>query len=115
MNAPASHEVYEFGPFRFETQHLYLFRSDQPVAIAAKALSVLAFLIRHRDRVVSKADIVAEVWAGISVQDNDLSVQMTALRKALSGAESHVYIETVPRRGYQFVGDVRVARPVDQA
>jgi DNA-binding winged helix-turn-helix (wHTH) protein len=106
-------EVYEFGPFRFDATNASLSRSGQLVAVAPRALGILACLIRNRHRVVTKADVIADVWAGITVQDNNLSVQMTALRKALAGDDHHAYVETVPRRGYRFVGDVRLERPLD--
>lgn len=106
-----SNEIYEFEPFRFDAENLLLFRASEPVAATPKALSILAFLIRNRHRVVSKTEIVAEVWAGFTVQGNNLSVQLSALRKALAADEQQPYVETVPRRGYRFVGELRANHP----
>jgi DNA-binding winged helix-turn-helix (wHTH) protein len=68
-----------------------------PVALGARAFDVLAYLEAHSDRVVSKAELLEQVWGGLSVEEGNLTVQISALRKAL-GAKA---IATVPGVGYK--------------
>ena len=70
-----------------------------PVAIGARAFDVLAALVEHRDRVVSQRELMDRVWPQVVVEENNLTVQVSALRKLLGPSA----IVTVPGRGYQFV------------
>lgn len=71
---------------------------DKPAALGARAFDLLLVLIEHRDRVVSKDELLERVWPGVEVEENNLTVQISALRKLLgSGA-----IATVTGRGYRF-------------
>jgi len=71
--------------------------SGTPVPLGARAFDVLAYLDTHRDRVVSKAELLEQVWGGLAVEEGNLSVQISSLRKAL-GAKA---ISTVPGVGYK--------------
>lgn len=75
----------------------------RPAELGARAFDLLMCLIEHRDRVVTKEELLAEVWPGVVVEENNLTVQISALRKLL-GAQA---VATVPGRGYRFVMDVR--------
>lgn len=75
----------------------------QPAALGARAFDLLMCLIEHRDRVVTKDELMTEVWPGAVVEENNLTVQISALRKLL-GAQA---VATVPGRGYRFVMEVR--------
>ena len=79
-----------------------------PAALGARAYDVLAALIEHRDRVVGKDELLARAWPGLVVEENNLTVQVSTLRKMLGTAA----IATVPGRGYQFT---LPARPAQQA
>ncbi len=79
-----------------------------PAALGARAYDVLAALIEHRDRVVGKDELLARAWPGLVVEENNLTVQVSTLRKVLGTAA----IATVPGRGYQFT---LPARPAQQA
>ncbi|WP_119717110.1 winged helix-turn-helix domain-containing protein [Cognatilysobacter tabacisoli] len=84
-----------------------------PVALTAKAFDTLAYLVEHRDRVVSKDELLASVWAGRVVEENNLTQAISALRRAFgTGAGEHRYIVTVPGRGYRFVAELDPA-PLD--
>src|SRR5215216_3281443 len=104
--------LYEFGPFRLDPATPVLWREGHPVSLTPKALETLVVLVECRGRVVSREEIIEAVWPNVAVEENNLSVNVSMLRKALGEAEGgEKYIETVPRRGYRFnvpVRDVRV-------
>lgn len=76
--------------------------------VTAKALDVLLYLLAHRDRVVGKDELLAEVWAGRVVEENNLTQAVSLIRRALGvGAGDHRFVVTVPGRGYRFVADVQ--------
>jgi TolB-like protein len=107
MESLATREIFLFERFRLDRRGL--FRRDErgvfvPIAIGARALDVLRVLIAARGELVSKDEIMAAVWPGIVVEDNNLTVQMSALRRILvqESAEGSC-IQTVAGRGYRFV------------
>lgn len=78
-----------------------------PVAMTGKAFDVLLFLVEHRDRVVSKDDLLAAVWPGRVIEENTLTQAISLARRALgSNASDHRHIVTLPGRGYRFVAPV---------
>src|SRR5215831_18031366 len=107
MTKSAGH-FYEFGPFRVEEASLLLFRDGQPLPLQPKAVETLIALIQHGGQLVKKDDLIRIVWSDRIVDESNLSQNIYLLRKTL-GVESNGqnYIETVPRRGYRFVGEVR--------
>lgn len=94
----------EFGPFRFDRGERTLWRDGHIVPLTPKALDTLAALIASPGRLVEKDDLMQAVWPDTFVEEGNLAVQISLLRKAF-GEES--YIETAPRRGYRFVAEVR--------
>ena len=74
----------------------------RPAAIGARAFDLLMALIKRRDRLVSKEEVFDLVWPGLVVEENNLQVQIWALRKLLGSA----VIATIPRRGYRFVAEI---------
>ncbi|HKT42704.1 MAG TPA: winged helix-turn-helix domain-containing protein [Rhodanobacteraceae bacterium] len=88
-----------------------LFGPDRaPITLTSKAMDVLLYLIEQRSRVVDKNELLAAVWAGRVVEENNLTQAISSLRKAFGvGAGEHRYIVTVPGRGYRFVADLAVA------
>jgi DNA-binding winged helix-turn-helix (wHTH) protein len=78
---------------------------DKPVALGARALDVLFTLVEHRDRIVTKDELLEHAWPGLMVEENNLQVQVSALRKVL-GANA---IATVPARGYRLTLQVHTA------
>jgi DNA-binding winged helix-turn-helix (wHTH) protein/TolB-like protein len=105
---------YEFGPYQVDIPGQRLLREGQPVAIAPKALDLLLILLRDRGRVVSKAQLMRELWGDTVVEDANLTQQVFTLRRIL-GAAPHgsTYIDTVPRRGYRFSGEVQEIRQAE--
>jgi DNA-binding winged helix-turn-helix (wHTH) protein/TolB-like protein len=102
-------ESYEFGPYRLDVSSQRLLRAGEPVAATPKTLDLLLLLIRHRDRVVLKGELMRELWPDTIVEEANLTQQVFSLRKILDeGRDGNPScIETVPRRGYRFVSPVR--------
>ena len=104
-------ESYDFGPFRLDVAERVLTKGPQAVPLTPKAFDTLVFLIRNSGHVVEKDELLKQVWPDTFVEEGVLAVNVAALRKALNeGREWPSYIETVPRRGYRFTGDVRAFR-----
>src|SRR5215469_7224505 len=103
--------LYEFGPFRADPDQQVLLRDNQPVAITPKVFETLLLLIRRSGEVVTKDDLMKELWPDAFVEESNLSQNIFMLRKALGDAsEDRRYIVTVPGRGYRFATDVRTVR-----
>jgi Tol biopolymer transport system component/DNA-binding winged helix-turn-helix (wHTH) protein len=101
--------LYEFGSFRLNPSERLLRRGSKPVRLTARALDLLMLLVENRGRVVERDEIFKAIWADTFVEEINLTVHISALRKALGESPSeHRYIDTVPKRGYRFVADVRV-------
>ena len=101
--------TYILGPFRLDGEAEMLFRGAQPAALGKRAVAVLRALVERPGVLVSKQALIDAAWPGLAVEDSNLSVQIAALRRVLGeepGGER--WIETLPRRGYRFVGPVRV-------
>jgi DNA-binding winged helix-turn-helix (wHTH) protein/TolB-like protein/Tfp pilus assembly protein PilF len=104
--------VYAFGPFLLDSRERRLLRDGQPVPLTIKAFDVLEALARNEGRLVRKKELLRLVWPDAAVEENNLTVTVSALRKALGeGPADRQYIETVPRRGYRFVGALREPTP----
>ncbi len=86
----------------------------QPIALGSRALEVLGVLVERQGELVSKDAIMSAVWPGTSVEEHNLTVQISALRRSLdSGGTGGSCIQTVPGRGYRFVGSVANAAAPD--
>ena len=93
----------EFGPFRLDAAKRVLWREGRIVPLPPKALDLLVALAEQRGDVVTKDDLMKRVWPDTFVEEANLSVNVSALRKALGEqANGRPYIETVSRRGYRF-------------
>ena len=103
----ASCETFSFGPFRLQPERRLLLADGLPVPLSGRAYDILEFLVRNRDRIVSRDEIVAHVWKGVVVGDNNLSVQMSSLRRVLADHDGGgVVIINFAGRGYRFVAEV---------
>jgi TolB-like protein/tetratricopeptide (TPR) repeat protein len=117
MEARATGELFLFEDFRFDQRGL--FQQDErgvfaPVVIGSRALDVLRVLVEAGGEIVSKDNIMAAVWPGTIVGDNNLSVQISTLRHVLDRARAEgSRIQTVAGRGYRFAAVVtRQARDI---
>ena len=99
------HEIYEFGPFRLEPAERKLLRGCEVVALTPKVFDMLVMLVRKNGHLMQKDELIQLLWPDSFVEEGNLSNNVFVLRKALGN--DYEYIETVPRRGYRFVGAVR--------
>lgn len=99
---------FEFGGFRLDPAAGVLTRDGELVLLNPKAVETLAVLVRHHGRVVSKEELMEAVWPDAFVEEANLNVQVSALRKALEdNADDPAFVETIPRRGYRFRAEVQ--------
>lgn len=89
---------HRFGRFELRAAERQLLVDGEPAPLGARAFDLLLCLVERRDRVVTKAELLDVVWPGLVVEENNLSVQVSALRKVL-GPNA---VSTVPGRGYRF-------------
>lgn len=105
-------DFYEFGPFLLDASLPLLFHNGEPVQLPLKALETLVALVEHSGQVVKRDQLIEIVWPNTVVEENNLSVNISLLRKALGEREDgDQYIETVPRRGYRFIADIKKMQP----
>jgi TolB-like protein/Flp pilus assembly protein TadD len=98
-------EGLRFGRFWFDAAQRRLSREGVPVRLGSRALDILAVLVAARGEVVSKEELMERVWPGQVIEENNLQVQVSTLRKALDdGAGGQSHLVTVPGRGYRLVG-----------
>jgi len=111
-------DVFLFHSFLLDRRGGGLFRRDgdgglAPVPIGARALDVLGILVERAGDLVTRDEIIAAAWPGVVVEDNNLNMQIAALRRTLDDdGTATSCIQTVPRRGYRFVAlALRERRP----
>ena len=99
--------AFEFGPFLLDPAKRSLLRDGIPQSLTPKAFDLLALLVRHRARVLSKDELLSTLWPETFVEEANLSQQIFVIRRTLNGdSESAEYIATIPRRGYRFTAQV---------
>ena len=104
---------YLFEEYAFDTNRRELHRGADVVSVAPQVFDLLDYLIRNREHVVSKDDLIKAIWNGRSVSDAALSTRLNAARSAIGDSEDEQrLIKTLPRKGVRFVGQVREAREV---
>jgi len=103
-------ECYVFGPFVLDPARRLLAHDGQPVGMTARCFDLLLLLVQHRHRMLSREELFTALWPDVCVEDANLTVNMSLVRKALGEDPRHPrYIATLPRRGYRFVADVQTA------
>jgi DNA-binding winged helix-turn-helix (wHTH) protein/Tol biopolymer transport system component len=98
-------KAYEFGDFRLDTADCVLRSGGEPVPLTPKAFDLLLLLIESRGTLVAKEAIMKRLWPDAVVDEANLGNNISLLRKALGGSAN--LIQTVPRRGYRFIGELR--------
>jgi TolB-like protein/DNA-binding winged helix-turn-helix (wHTH) protein/Flp pilus assembly protein TadD len=107
MSSPHRH-LYEFGPFILDPEQRRLSRDEGLISVPPKGMDILIFLVQHRGEVVTKDNLIQNVWPNTFVEEANLSQNVFLLRKALGEkAQENRYIATVPGRGYRFVASVQ--------
>lgn len=100
--------LYRFEDYALDTDRRELRRGSVLLSASPQVFDLLEFLIRNRERVVSKDDLVASVWGGRIVSDAALTTRINAARAALGDSgKTQRFIHTLPRKGVRFIGEVR--------
>jgi len=108
--------LYEFGKFRLDPANHLLSSGGNSISLTPKAFDLLLILVQNGTRLTSKEELMSKVWPDSFVEEANLTVNISALRKALGESpESRQYIETVPKKGYRFVAPVTEVREKDVA
>ena len=108
MGENSTHKIYQFDCYRLEVEARRLWCDEKPVKIAAKTFDVLLYLVERHGTVVEREELLREIWRDQFVEDGNLTVRVTELRKLLGDTlEETKFIATVSRRGYSFVARVR--------
>lgn len=109
-----SKHLYEFGAFRLDVDERLLLREGEAVTLAPKTFDVLLALIAQPGHLLEKEELLKTVWPDSFVEENNLADNISKLRKALGeGENGQKFIETVPKRGYRFVAEVRELNTID--
>src|SRR5215510_9989956 len=117
-------EAFAFGPFRLLVARRELLAHGVPVTLGQRAFEVLLMLVSRHGQLVTKDELMAQVWPGVVVEENNIQVHISAVRKVLAAAgDGDRYLLTVAGRGYRFVapvtretaGEVKVAAVADQS
>jgi TolB-like protein len=99
--------IYEFENFSLDAKRRELRQGTRLVRVEPQAFDLLEYLVRHRERVVSKDDLIEAIWNGRIISDSTLSSRITTARQAISdGGKEQRLIRTVARKGFRFIGDV---------
>jgi TolB-like protein len=107
----ASTRQYEFGAYRLDEQGLMLFREGNRVALPPKVAELLVALVQAAGRVLTREQLLQQLWPNVVVEEGSLTSHISLLRKALAaGGDGPELIETVPKRGYRFVAPVKPTR-----
>src|ERR1700752_2903972 len=100
-------DTFAFGPFRLLVARRELLAHGVPVTIGQRAFDILLLLVSRHGQLVTKDELMSEVWPGVVVEENNIQVHVSALRKVLGSAgDGERYLLTVAGRGYRFVAAV---------
>src|SRR5438876_2312427 len=105
---PEAQHLYEFGPFRLDPSQRLLLRNGKPVSLTPKVFETLVILVENHGRLLSKDELMKQLWPATFVEEANLAQNISAIRRTLNGQSGgEQYIETVPKGGYRFIGSVR--------
>lgn len=107
-------EALDFGPFRLIPSKRVLLSGEAPVQLGSRAFDILTLLLRHHGQVVSRREILDQVWPDLTIDEANLRVQMSELRRALNSIDgAAAYIKNVQGRGYVFTAPVQPVAPTE--
>jgi predicted ATPase/DNA-binding winged helix-turn-helix (wHTH) protein len=102
-----THQFFRFGRFELDEASRALTKDGRAVRLGSRAFDILVALLSRAGEIVSKDELIAAVWPNLHVEENNLRVHLTALRKALDEAQAEATcIANIPGRGYSFVAPV---------
>jgi TolB-like protein/tetratricopeptide (TPR) repeat protein len=97
--------IHKFGPYRLDVDSQILFCGAEPTVLGQRAIALLRLLLERAGAPVSKDALIEAAWPGLAIQDSNLTVQIAALRRVFEEVAGGAgWIETLPRRGYRYVG-----------
>jgi DNA-binding winged helix-turn-helix (wHTH) protein len=97
--------IHKFGPFRLDADSNILFCGAEPTVLGQRAVALLRLLLERAGAPVSKDALMEAAWPGLAIEDSNLTVQIAALRRVFEEVAGGAgWIETLPRRGYRYVG-----------
>ncbi|MBA3601492.1 MAG: PD40 domain-containing protein, partial [Acidobacteria bacterium] len=99
--------LYEFDSYSLNPDERIFTKNGVPIQLAPRAFDVLVVLVQNNGSLVEKQDLIHQVWNDSFVEEANIQVQISAIRKALNDKNNGKYIETVPKRGYRFTSDVK--------
>ena len=100
---------FRFANHMLNTSRRELRRGSSAIAVEPQVLDLLTYLLRNRDRVVTKNDLITAIWCGRTVSDSTLTSRINAARKAIGDSgEEQKLIRTITRKGLRFIADVRI-------
>src|SRR5437016_14147817 len=104
----AINHFHRFGEFTVDGDQKVLLRNDSPLPLAPKVFDTLLILLDSRGRIVEKEELMKRLWPDSFVEESNLTFNIQQLRKALGdNARQPRFIETVARRGYRFIAEVK--------
>src|SRR5580704_5773909 len=113
MNAEG---IFQFGEFKVDALARTLRREEETVTLNRRAFDVLLYLVQNPGRVLTRDELLKNVWPDTFVDENSLAQSISVLRRALEEKPGdNSYVVTLPGRGYQFVSPVQVVAPEDTA
>jgi DNA-binding winged helix-turn-helix (wHTH) protein len=105
MTDPDESHLLIFGQFQLDLEKRELRRDGAPVKLGSRAVDILCVLAQTEGKVVSKNELMAEIWPGLVVEESNIQVHVSNLRKALNeGSGGQSFVVTVPGRGYRLLG-----------
>ena len=108
-------QFYTFDGFKVDASERLLFRDNREVPLTPKVFDTLLVLLENSSHVLTKKELMEQVWPDSFVEENNLAQNISILRKALGeGKDGEHYIQTVPKRGYRFVADVNTPSTDDE-
>ena len=109
MDKSPVQKIYEFEDFRFDAEHLMLYRRGESIPLAPKAAETLLVFIERRGQILSKEELIKQIWPDAFVEESNLYLYLSVLRKTLGNQKNDTpYLETLRRRGYRFNGTVQL-------
>src|SRR5580765_3796338 len=107
-----THRIYRLDGLEIDTSRVCLKRDGQEQHVRQKSFQVLMYLLEHRDRLVTKNELVDQIWAAAAVTDNTLEQCLADIRKVLrDNSRNPLFIKTIRGVGYRFIGAVEEVEP----
>src|SRR6187549_2005543 len=109
-------EIFQVGEFTVDSRARQLKKDGELLPVKPKVFDTLIYLVKNPGRVIGKDELMNEIWPGTAVEENNLSQNISALRRLLGEKPGeHRFIDTVAGRGFRFVGDVKAVDPEPRA